>query len=390
MSGQYKTYTISGHKVEASDSLITGNNNIIFGNNNRIAGDNNKIYGNTNAIVGNNNVVKGENNIAKGDSNEVYDPFGNAYPQPTAASPYLTSNPFAAQGRISPSPHFFTPPTVTQDRIASPIENNSYARPVPTRERSSTYPYIDLPAYDPPTSPFQPVALSSVPVNFLGNSNAYFQTVPQVESNSYFQPIDTNNTYPPVDNSFQPVDSSSYHQQQMSTTYSQNSNSYYQPTQQEMIQFAPQQQQQQVTYIVVASPTPGPPSPRPYVNPFSSPQEKKQDIIQDGTLVFIVNETDAEYVREFCNMVSTNSGQKLGCHISAGRMCLVGLGDLNKIRDTIIQNLPLLNMKLKEWSWHHHGKNVCSDKEVYYKRMFKEYTKEDVDCWRSKPTKIAA
>jgi hypothetical protein len=114
------------------------------------------------------------------------------------------------------------------------------------------------------------------------------------------------------------------------------------------------------------------------------------ELISEGTLVFIVNETDAEYVREFCNLVSTNSGQRLGCHISAGRMCLVGLGDLNKIRDTIIQNLPLLNMKLKEWSWNTFGKNVCADRDVYYKRLFKEYTREDVDCWRNKPTKIAA
>jgi hypothetical protein len=152
-------------------------------------------------------------------------------------------------------------------------------------------------------------------------------------------------------------------------------------------------------YLVVApapSPAPNaaPPSPTPYANPFGSPvaekDKKEKDLIQDGTLVFIVNETEAEYVREFCNLVSTNSGQRLGCHISAGRMCLVGLGDLNKIRDTIIQNLPLLNLRLKEWSWNTFGKNVCSDKEVYFKKMFKEYTREDVDCWRSKPTKVAA
>jgi len=114
------------------------------------------------------------------------------------------------------------------------------------------------------------------------------------------------------------------------------------------------------------------------------------DIIQDGTLIFIVNETESEYVREFCKLVSTNSGQKVGCHISAGRMCIVGLGDLDKIRSEFIQQLPLLNLKLKEWSWNTFGKNVCNDKDVYFKRLFKEYTREDVDCWRDKPTKIAA
>jgi len=390
---QFKTYNVDAHKVEASDSIITGNNNIIFGNNNRIAGNTNKVYGNNNAIVGNNNVVKGENNIAKGDSNEVYDPFGNVYTQPTTPSSPYTSNPFASQdNRSTPSPHFFIPPTQTQDRSISPANGSAFIRPVPTRERSSTYPYVNLPAYEPP-APFQPVPtanypVSPPPVHFPNNANAYFQPVQQLvapEPNSYYQPNDTN---------------SYYSQQGTPSTNSNNANAYFQQDatqyfQQDAIQFAPQPV---AAYIVLASPS----SPTPYVNPFApsqeqkdSPftprgQEKKEDLIQDGTLVFIINETDAEYVREFCTMVSTNSGQRLGCHISAGRMCLVGLGDLNKIRDTIIQNLPLLNLKLKEWSWNTFGKNVCNDKEVYFKRLFKEYTKEDVDCWRNKPTKMPA
>lgn len=416
MSSQYKTYTVNAHKIEASDSLITGNNNVVFGNNNRIAGDNNKVYGNNNAIVGNGNTAKGENNLAKGDHNEVYDPFGNTNAQQSQPDPYSPSaNPFATQQRTgapSPTPHFFIPPRDT----ASPVASNSYVRPVPTRERSSTYPYVKLPAYEPQPAPAvsqvsYPVSPS--PVNYPGAGNVYFQPIQSESASAYFQPpvepaytpvspspvhysqVNNNNAY------YQPAqqqpNNNAYYQQQP-TQFSNSlasSNGYYQPIQQqEAVQFAPQSVA--AACLVVASPImQSPQSPTPYVNPFSPlPQEKKDinhlDLIQEGTLVFIVNETEAEYVREFCNLVSANSGQKLGCHISAGRMCLVGLGDLNKIRDTIIQNLPLLNLKLKEWSWNTFGKNVCSDKQVYYKRMFKEYTREDVDCWRNKPTKIAA
>lgn len=334
-----KTITIDSHKIEANDSLITGNNNIIFGNNNRIAGDNNKIYGNNNVVIGTGNIAKGEYNTAKGSGNEVRDPFGNA----SASTNSSAGNPTSPQ-------QFFAPIDI-QQATSSPVinnNNNSFFQPIsnsqfpPASPRGAAYD-----AYQSPVSPRGTYDAYQPPMNYPAANNTYFQPMAS--------PRAMMSTPPPV---------AAYFVVSPSPVYAHNP-------------FSP------------------PVSPTPFASPFESQQKeakeaKDKDLIEDGTLVFIINESESEYVREFCKIVSANSGQRVGCHLSCGRMCIVGLGDLNKIRDTITQLLPMLNLKLKEWSWNTFGKNVCSDKEVYYKRLFKEYTKEDVDCWRNKPTKIAA
>lgn len=336
-----KTVNISSHKVECNESLVTGSDNIIFGNNNKIAGDNNKIYGNNNAVVGNGNVLKGENNSASGSNNELLQPFGSFGPPSSSA--------FATSPSFNSAPNFFTQSIneAFSTQGAPSTNNDMYFQPIQMPQPSYA-------PYQPPVSPV-PYPVSPVPFSSRERSNS---------NGMYFQPVQPAVAMAPTLLAPQPV----------------------------------------TAFLMVSPPSPAP----GYVNPFSPPssptpfgsaspnpfeKEKKEkvvDIIQDGTLVLIVNESESEYVREFCKLISTNSGQKVGCHISAGRMCIVGLGDLAKIRDAIIQQLPLLNLKLKDWSWNTFGKNVCSDKDVYYKRLFKEYTREDVDCWRDKPTKIAA
>jgi len=144
--------------------------------------------------------------------------------------------------------------------------------------------------------------------------------------------------------------------------------------------------------VPVVMPTPVQYAAVPYVNPFTAPnpspfesakKEKEVDIIQDGTMVFMIREWESDYVREFCQLVQMNSGQKVSWHVSCGRTCIVGLGDLEKIRQAIIDLLPQLNMRLKEWSWNSFGKKVCSDRDVFEKRLFNEYKREDVECWRN-------
>lgn len=121
---------------------------------------------------------------------------------------------------------------------------------------------------------------------------------------------------------------------------------------------------------------------------------KEADVIQDGTMVFMIREWESDYVREFCQLVAMNSGQKVEYQVSCGRTCIVGLGDLGKIRRAIIDLLPQLNMRLKEWSWNTFGHKVCSDRHLFETRLFKEYKKEDVECWNvpssSSPSSVTA
>jgi len=342
---------IDSHKVEANDSLITGNNNVIFGNNNRVVGNRNKIYGNNNEVIGNENVIKGEHNRAHGDGNEICAPFGapTAFPsvsdQPTSPVSIPVPTIDSAEARRRPM-NSYTPPPVSprsyeQPRPTSPYATSSYEQPRPTS------PYGTSPYEQPrPTSPY-----GTSPVNYSSMS-----TSPM--NNPYFQPI--SQAIVPVHQAIVPFN-------------------------------APQ------PYLAVT----------PYVNPFSTPvpepnpfevyrqkeKEKEKDVIQDGTMVFMIKEWESDYIREFCQLVSMTSGQKVSWHVSCGRTCVVGLGDLEKIRAAIIELLPQLNMRLREWSWNSFGKKVCENREVYEKRLFKEYTREDVEVWRNNSpsaSKVAA
>jgi len=383
-----KTITVSTQKVEASDSLINGNSNMVFGNNNLIHGDNNKVYGSNNVVVGTGNVVKGEYNSARGSGNEILDPFGNFSPSnPPAFSP---SNP--------PALHLASPPT-----SPVPFNNNPFSTP---DNSAFSFAPIESPRNNPPPLSFTPLESP----RGGNNNNSGFAAPPMISPRAMRSPTPTssgsshvflpipqpqfNNSYPsnPPNNQsfFQPISLNSSANENAfrgaPSPVPTNGSYFQQPA-----PFSPPQ-----TVLVLQQPI------IYATNPFSSStengndnaaviekREKKNDIIKDGTLVFMLNEWEADYVQEFCDQLKANSGQQVSWHNSCGRTCIVGMGDLEKVRGTLIQLLPALNLRLKEWSWNTFGKNVCSDKDVYFKKLFKEYTRADVDCWRNpKPDAI--
>lgn len=325
------TVNIDSHKVETNDTVICGNNNVVFGNNNKIYGNSNKVYGNNNAVIGNDNMIKGQDNKAEGSGNEVSTPFGSLSQDPSVP---FTSAPSVPQA----STPFSSEP--------APVSRNAPMNSYPTttgRARSATFP---LPA------PVYPIATSPTPFS----SAQYPMSTSPVPTYAP-APVQFTQAIVPV----MPVQ-----QPYQATTYINPFTGAIVP-------------------VAMPMPMPVPVAAVPAVNPFESfkTKEKEVDLIQDGTLVFMIKEWESDYVREFCQLVAMNSGQKVGWHVSCGRTCVVGLGDLEKIRRAIIELLPQLNMRLREWSWNSFGNKVCSDREVFEKRLFKEYNKDDVECWRN-------
>jgi len=290
-------------------------------NDSLINGNNNVIFGNNNTIYGNSNKIYGNNNKVVGNDNTVKGE-GNAAEgaRNEVSSPFGTSS----QDSTSPFTNSSTTTSTPQSAAISIPRNtpmNQYPTPVSPRSYQETYPATSPTNYNMATSPVNyPMSTSLV---------AAYQMV------SY-------------------------------------------PSQ---------------AIVPVAIPAPLQYAVVHYVNPFTTPvsvnpfestkKEKEVDIIQDGTMVFMIREWESDYVREFCQLVQMTSGQKVGWHVSCGRTCIVGLGDLEKIRQAIIDLLPQLNMRLKEWSWNSFGNKVCSDRDLFEKRLFNEYKREDVECWRN-------
>jgi len=352
---------IDSYKVEANDSIITGSGNMIFGNGNKVIGDRNKVYGNNNTVSGNENIVKGENNICEGTGNEVVEPFG--FGSKLQTSPSSDANPRATSPTHNPFSTSVNPPANPfSTSTAMTIVNPRATSPVPMNTPMNAYPS------------------STSPTPFYAPAN-----------NNYFAPIQAQYNPSPV----------SPRGQQPYSTSPVNNNAYF-PSQ--ALVPAPQQygaypavsyvmlsksgEMRRPDYIDYIQPTPAP------VNPFEAhkeaQREKNKDLIQDGTMVFMINEWESESVREFCQLVAMTSGQQVGWHVSCGRTCIVGLGNLEKIREAIIQLLPQLNNRLCEWSWNTFGNKVCPDRDLYAKRLFKEYTREHVDCWRENSSETAA
>lgn len=300
--------------------------------------DSYKVEANDSVICGNNNVVFGNNNKIYGNSNKVYgnnnavignDNIVKGEDNKAEGTGNEVSTPF---GSFASAPSTSTP--ASQPAISRDAPMNSY--PTTGRARSATFPITPPTNYPVATSP-TPYSNAMIPANY-----AVAPYVPQ----GYSQAI-------------VPVG-------------------------------MPQQAYPMVPYI---NPFTGPTQiPVSTPNPFEAykSKEKEVDLIQDGTMVFMIKEWESDYIREFCQLVAMNSGQKVGWHVSCGRTCIVGLGDLEKIRQAIIDLLPQLNMRLREWSWNSFGNKVCSDKEVFEKRLFKEYKKEDVEVWRNNPAPSAS
>jgi len=335
------TINIDSYKVEANDSVINGNNNVIFGNNNTVHGNNNKVYGNNNKVVGNDNSIKGEQNAAEGARNEVCSPFGSSQE---------TSSSFKPASPSVPIPALSIPRNTPMNAYPTTVSPRSYQETVSPRYQEAVSPRYQE-SY-PSTSPYS----TTPPANFPMSTSPTFGTSPMA-------------SYP------------------MPSAYSQA----IVPMNMPMHIPAQQVQWAVVSYV---NPFATIPVQSGDHNPFESPRhkEKELDLINDGTMVFMIKEWESDYVREFCQLVQMNSGQKVGYHNSCGRTCIVGLGDLEKIRKAIIDLLPQLNLRLKEWSWNSFGNKVCSDRELFEKRLFQEYKKEDVECWRdnSGATKAAA
>jgi len=312
--------------------MVTGCDNVIFGNNNKIFGDRNKVYGNNNTLVGNDNVVKGEQNNVSGSRNDVSTPFGSAS---NPSTPFESNTqPTSAPMSI---PRATTPTNMPMNTATPPPISPRYQTTSPMNVPTATSPVN----YPMSTSPMNyPVSTSPVNYSMMG-----FQPVQQV----------------PVSQAIVPV------MAMPQPSYGNYGNPFSQ---------------------ALVAPVP--------VSPFEAykdiKKEKDKDILQDGTMVFMINEWESDYVVEFCQLVSMTCGQQVSWQVSCGRTCIVGMGDLEKIRRAIIDLLPQLNRRLKEWSWNTFGKNTCTDRDLFEKRLFKEYTREDVEVWRNKtnPQKAAA
>lgn len=321
---QYVPYNAMQHTINIDSYKVEANDSVINGNSNVIFGNNNTIFGNSNKIYGNNNKVVGNDNSVKGEGNAA-EGARNDVSSPFGSMSQDPSTPFGTTNNIPSDTPFSEPASIPRN---TPM--NAY--PATTRARSNTFP-IAAPTPYPMANDYQ---MATSPTFITSSSVSPYAIVPVPAPSPYAQAI------------------------------------------------VPVAMQLPVYQQVV-----------PYVNPFAAQvnqpnpfeahknKEKEVDLIQDGTMVFMIKEWESDYVREFCQLVQMNSGQKVGHHVSCGRTCIVAFGDLEKVRRAIIDLLPQLNMRLKEWSWNSFGNKVCHDRELFEKRLFQEYKKEDVECWRN-------
>lgn len=64
------------------------------------------------------------------------------------------------------------------------------------------------------------------------------------------------------------------------------------------------------------------------------------DIYKNGTLVFVSHTIGSAQMERWVKKVAEKSEQQVDWHFAGGRACVLALGDLQRVRDTILEMLP--------------------------------------------------
>lgn len=94
------------------------------------------------------------------------------------------------------------------------------------------------------------------------------------------------------------------------------------------------------------------------------------NIYEKGSTVFVVGDWTSEKMDEWVKKVAKQSGEKVDWHYEGGRARIRGLGDLEKIRNTIKAMLPELNEGI-----------TAHKKSIYGFSVPVNYKDKDVDQW---------
>lgn len=105
----------------------------------------------------------------------------------------------------------------------------------------------------------------------------------------------------------------------------------------------------------------------------SIPDSCQEDIFNNGHTVFVLSGWEKDKIEEWVKEVASHSGEKVDWHYSGGKANILGLGDLEKIRNTIKEMLPALNKQINEF---------YKKKEGFFQST--NYTTKDVDRWNNK------
>jgi hypothetical protein len=103
-----------------------------------------------------------------------------------------------------------------------------------------------------------------------------------------------------------------------------------------------------------------------------TPQSCDKEIFKNGSTVFCIGDWDTNEIENWVQEVATRSGQKVDWHYAGGRANILGLGDIEKIRQTIKEMLPELNKSINEYA-----------KNKWKISSYANFTEADIDTWRT-------
>ena len=77
----------------------------------------------------------------------------------------------------------------------------------------------------------------------------------------------------------------------------------------------------------------------------------QDDIFKNGHTVFVIHhQLKSEYIEVWVKEVAKRSGEKVDWHYSGGHANILGMGDFEKIRNTIKEMLPELNKLINAYN----------------------------------------
>lgn len=106
----------------------------------------------------------------------------------------------------------------------------------------------------------------------------------------------------------------------------------------------------------------------------STLQQCDEEIMQKGHTVFYIPSWRKKDIENWVQEVAKRSGQKVDWHYSGGNANIIGLGDLDKIRNTIKEMLPELNKSINEYKKNKWGGLLNET----------HFTEQHVDYWKDR------
>lgn len=81
--------------------------------------------------------------------------------------------------------------------------------------------------------------------------------------------------------------------------------------------------------------------------PEEQPGRCDPEVYKSGTMVLMTHTIRSWMVEAWVKEVREASGEKVDWHMLAGRACVLAVGDLEKVHETVRQHLPLLRRMWK-------------------------------------------